>query len=68
MYGFLLVKCNNVPRKPHWDSTVTFNAANMTKYINSLPSNVQIPFALQASAANNDTCEVLIDSITPIYS
>ena len=50
------------------DATLTFGAVNMTRYINSLPANVQIPFALQANNDNNDTCEVLIDSITPIYS
>lgn len=58
----------NFTNTAYADSTVTFGAVNMTRYINSLPANVQIPFALQASSANNDTCEVLIDSITPIYS
>ena len=58
----------NFTNTAYADSTVTLGTSTMSKYINSLPSNVQLPFALQANSDNNDTCEVLIDSITPIYS
>lgn len=58
----------NFTNTAYADSTVTLGTSTMSKYINSLPANVQLPFALLANSDNNDTCEVLIDSITPIYS
>ena len=58
----------NFTNTSYADSTVSLSTNQLSNFINSLPSNVQIPFSLSANNDSNDTCEVLIDSITPIYS
>ena len=58
----------NFTNTTYSNATVNVSTNQISNYINSLPANVQVPFALQANNDNNDTCEVLIDSITPIYS